>query len=230
MPLWEAMAAANQTDGLDPPLQFADVHASFGPKEILRGVTLTLREGEVLSLFGGNGAGKSTLLKVAAGLLRPTRGRILAGGREITGFRPHLVARAGVGYHPQGGRVFPSLTVGDNLDLAGADSGEPLFAELAPIQSRRAGLLSGGERQMLALEMLCRQGPRVLMLDEPSAGLAPPLIAGALRRLVEWIRRTGRSMLLVEQNVVEARAVSDRSLRLADGRVDDEARSGGCES
>jgi ABC-type branched-subunit amino acid transport system ATPase component len=205
------------------------VRAAYGKKEILHGVTFRILPGEVLGLLGGNGSGKTTILKVIAGLLCPKEGTVWLGEENITGLRPHEIQRRHIGYLPQGGRAFASLTVRENLALSSCAKGsnsdhtggceDSWFARLGNLKNRRAGLLSGGERQMLAIEMIVRQRPAVLLLDEPTAGLAPALAADALDRIAHLAKENRSAILLVEQNVAEARRVAHRCLVLAEGRV-----------
>ena len=212
-----------------PLLTLEDIWASYGKKEVLRGLTFSLSRGEIVALLGGNGSGKSTMLKVISGILRPAKGKVMLGRRDITGLLPHEVQRLGVGYLLQGGRVFPSLTVAENLAVArhgprpgpsvARSSPDVVFPALAALGRRRAGLLSGGERQMLAIQMALTRSPQLLLLDEPSAGLAPGLAVDLLQRIVSVAREGMLGVLLVEQNVQEAMKIVDRSFVLVEGRV-----------
>jgi ABC-type branched-subunit amino acid transport system ATPase component len=199
----------------------------YGEADVLSDVTLRLAEGEIVTVVGPNGAGKSTLLKAVMGLLPPRRGRILLGGAEIGGLRPDLVVRRGVGYVPQVENVFPSLTVRENLEMGawtarrdvGAGLGEVFrrFPVLEARQRQRTGTLSGGERQMVAIGMALMVTPRVLMLDEPSAGLAPAMVDVLFGKIRE-VNETGIAVLLVEQNAREALGLSSRGYVLVAGR------------
>jgi len=195
--------------------------------EILKGVGMAVAEGEMVALIGPNGAGKSTLLKTLAGLLRPRDGTIRFAGTEIAGLRPREVSRRGVAFVPQEANVFPSLTIRENLEIGGyLDHGhiaarmEGVFARM-PDLARRPGLparaLSGGQRQMLAMGMALMVAPRLLLLDEPSAGLSPAA-AEKLFETIMTIRKDGVTIVMVEQNALQALEVSDRAYILVDGR------------
>lgn len=214
----------------DPLLVLEDIHASYIKKEILRGVSFEVRVGEMLALFGGNGSGKSTTLKVIAGVLKPTKGRVLFKGRDITYATPRKRQELGIGYLLQGGRVFPNLTVRENLQIAHsharyqATGHRPLptlgaiFPELAARTNARAGLLSGGQRQMLAIELVLAQRPILALLDEPSAALSPQIGSQLLRQIQEK-SSDGEALLVVEQNAEATRNLSKRILNLADGKT-----------
>jgi branched-chain amino acid transport system ATP-binding protein len=213
-----------------PALRVIDLVAGYEPGvPIVRGVSLEAASGEIVALLGPNGAGKSTLVRAVAGLVRVESGRVLLDGEDVTGRATHTLARAGLGYVPQTENVFTKLTVEEHLALAASvarpagrrariDAMYDLFPDLAAWRRLRAGALSGGQRQMLALARALVPGPRVLLLDEPSAGLAPVLVDAVLGRLRD-ARRTGVTILLVEQNTRAALAVADRGCVLADGRA-----------
>lgn len=210
-----------------PLLEVVDVSASYRDVDILRGVSLRVEPGEVVALVGPNGAGKSTLLKVVVGLLAPRRGRVRLDGIDVAGEAPETLVRRGVGYVPQVANVFPSLTVRENLRLglrprrAGEAAEAEVLALFPVLRDRlglRAGALSGGERQMLALGRALALRPRLLLLDEPSAALAPRAAAAVFERLVE-INRRGVALLLVEQNARRALALAHRGYVLEQGRV-----------
>jgi len=211
-------------------LRVEDLHAGYGGKEVLRGVSLTLRAGEIVALIGPNGAGKSTLLKVIAGLVPPTRGSVWLGGREVTAWPPHRRVRHGLAYFLQGGEVFPSLTIRENLEVGAwtlpkserqkaMESVLALFPVLRENWHCRAGLLSGGQRQALALGMVLLKRPKVLLLDEPSAGLAPKLAQEILSKVRELNGHWGVTVLLVEQRVREALTLAHRAIVLANGHI-----------
>jgi len=211
-------------------LETRNVHAAYIKKEVLRGVTLSVGEGEIVALFGGNGAGKSTVLKVIAGLLHPVEGLVKLGGEDITRKEVLYRQQRGIAYLLQGGRVFPNLSVWENLELAARHSPKgrnkdndviagTFFPRIRDLAARRAGLLSGGERQMLAIEMVLCQSPKVALLDEPTGALAPTLATQILSRIRVFARENECGVLLVEQNIAEAKQVSDRSLHLRDGIV-----------
>lgn len=210
-----------------PLLRVDDIHAAYVKKKILHGVSLTVNQGEIVAILGGNGSGKSTLLKTIAGLLRPVRGRIAFRGRDITGASVHARQKDGIGYLLQGGRVFPNLSVQENFDIAikhrrngcqmNVTRVGSIFPPLAGRVADRAGLLSGGQRQMLAIEMVLAQEPEVVLLDEPTGALSHDLALGILHALRDHVLKTGCCVLLVEQNQVEARSVSSRCLQLVEG-------------
>ncbi|MFZ5926304.1 MAG: ABC transporter ATP-binding protein [Acidobacteriota bacterium] len=209
-------------------LRAEGIRAGYGKKEVLHGVDLEVKAGEIVVLAGANGAGKSTLLKVVAGLLKPIAGRVCFNGKDATHLLAHERSRLGIGYLLQGGEVFPSLTVRENLSIALGD-GSPdsqaldavlnLFPLLGAKLQRRAGLLSGGERQMLALGMVLVRRSGLLLLDEPTAALAPPQAAEALQKIADYSRRLGVGVVLVEQRLRRAATVADRVIILAAGQV-----------
>ncbi len=210
-------------------LEATGVTAGYVPDvDILRDLHLYVDEGELVSVVGPNGAGKSTLIKAIFGLVRIREGSIRLDGEEISGLAPHRIARRGMRYVPQLDNVFPSLTVEENLDLAvaGLEKEElrsrreavyELFSPLAPARGRQAGLLSGGQRQMLAMARALMPRPQVLLLDEPSAGLAPEYVTLVFEKIVE-IRNAGVTVLVVEQNARRSLALSDRGYVLELGR------------
>ena len=202
--------------------------AGYGAAPVLEGVSLAVREGELVAVLGANGAGKSTLMRALVGLHRPIEGSVFFNGREIAHADAHSIARSGLTLVPEGRQVFPELSVEDNLRLgaygkapltaARVDELFGLFPRLAALRARRAGLLSGGEQQMLALARGLAANPRVLILDEPSLGLAPAIVNelfGALARL----RAEGRTILLVDQMARMALALADRAYVLSSGKI-----------
>ncbi|MDZ5647505.1 ABC transporter ATP-binding protein [Nitrospirillum sp. BR 11752] len=213
-----------------PLLQLSDVHASYGPVHALRGVNVTVNEGEIVTLIGANGAGKSTLLMTLCGNPRPSQGQILFQDKSLVGLPPHLIAAQGIAQVPEGRRIFPRMTVLENLRL-GATLADPAhFAEdlatcygLFPIlekrQAQRAGTLSGGEQQMLAISRALMSRPRVLLLDEPSLGLAPLIIRQIFQVIEQLNRERGMTILLVEQNAYHALKLAHRAYVLASGEV-----------
>jgi ABC-type branched-subunit amino acid transport system ATPase component len=208
-------------------LAVEDLAVGYGDTDVLSDVTLHLGEGELVTVVGPNGAGKSTLLKAVMGLLPPRRGRIALGGADIGGLRPDLVVRRGVAYVPQVENVFPSLSVRENLEMGAWTARREIGTALAEVfrrfpiletrQRQRAGTLSGGERQMVAIGMALMVTPRVLMLDEPSAGLAPAMVDAVFGKVRE-VNQTGIAVLLVEQNAREALRLSSRGYVLVGGR------------
>ncbi len=200
----------------------------YGAAPVLEGVSLCVREGELVALLGANGAGKSTLMRTLVGLHRPTEGSVLFAGREIAHADAHSIARSGLTLVPEGRQVFPELSVGDNLRLgaygkvpmshAREDELFGLFPKLAPLRERRAGLLSGGEQQMLALARGLAADPRVLILDEPSLGLAPAIVNELFAALAR-LRAEGHTILLVDQMARMALALADRAYVLSSGKI-----------
>lgn len=210
-------------------LTLENVTASYGRLRVLHDVKMAVRSGEVVALLGANGAGKTTMLRAISGLIRPTAGRVLFDGDDVTGLPPHAIVRRGVVHVPEGRELFSRLTVRENLEV-GADArgrehrSESLalvhefFPVLADRAGQHAGSLSGGEQQMLAIGRALMSRPRLLMLDEPSLGLAP-LLVSALFKAVTQIRETGITILLVEQNAKQALQLSDRAYVLENGLV-----------
>jgi ABC-type branched-subunit amino acid transport system ATPase component len=209
-------------------LSVEGVSAGYEQMEILHEVSVEIRPGEIVTLIGPNGAGKSTLMKTVFGLLRPRRGSIRLEGQEIGGLAPSALVRRGLSYVPQVDNVFPSLTVEENLEMGAVvrsdDVGprlEEVLAVFPGLQAKRrhkAGGLSGGERQMVAMGRALMLDPRLLLLDEPSAGLSPVLVDTVFEK-IEAINRGGVAVLLVEQSAREALRRSHRGYVLAGGRV-----------
>lgn len=210
-------------------LRLEDVGAAYRGLKALHAVSLEVAPGEIVAVLGANGAGKSTLLKAIAGLM-PVTGRILFDGVAVGGWPAHRVARAGVNLVPEGRRLFPRLTVSDNLRLgAYSRRGEPdrfapldlvltLFPRLGERLAQRAETLSGGEQQMLAIGRGLMTKPRLLMLDEPSQGIAPRLVDDILAA-ISRIRALGVTIVLVEQRLAESLHIADRAYVLQSGRV-----------
>jgi ABC-type branched-subunit amino acid transport system ATPase component len=204
--------------GGDPLLVAEDLVAGYVPEvDILKGVSMAVREGEIATVVGPNGAGKSTLIRTVFGLLRPRRGRVLLGGKELTGLQPHDIARRGMSYVPQLDNVFPSLTVAENLELGSLERAQTreriaamyeLFPRLAERRGQAVGTMSGGERQLVAMARALMPEPRVLLLDEPSAGLAPAFVEATFEKVRE-INESGVTVVMVEQNARRALAMSD---------------------
>jgi branched-chain amino acid transport system ATP-binding protein len=211
-------------------LEVSDIHTYYGAIHALRGVSLSVDEGEVVTLIGSNGAGKSTTLKTISGLLRPRRGQILLRGRRIDRVEPHDIVRLGVSQAPEGRRIFPRLTVAENLEMGAftrrdraaiaRDRGRVfgLFPRLQERVHQRAGTLSGGEQQMLAIGRALMAAPVVLLLDEPSMGLAPVLVDTIFDAIRE-INQQGTTIVLVEQNAQLALSVARRGYVLQTGSV-----------
>jgi branched-chain amino acid transport system ATP-binding protein len=211
-------------------LQLTGVDVAYGDLPALIGINLVVEPGETLSVVGANGAGKTTLLRTVSGLLRPRRGEVRFEGERIDRLPCHRVVERGVVHVPEGRKVFPSLTVRENLELGSytraakarrADNLERVFALFPRLRERAAqaaGTLSGGEQQMLAIGRGLMSRPRLLMLDEPSLGLAPIVVAEIFRTIGE-INRAGTTVLLVEQNTRQALALSRRGYVLENGRI-----------
>ena len=211
-----------------PALRVLDLSAGYGGLPALNGVSLEVRRGEIVALVGANGAGKSTLLRAVAGLLQPAAGRIEHEGRRIDGCPAHEIVRSGIAYVPEGRHLFGRLTVLDNLLLGafthhdgreqGLDEVTALFPVLKDRAQQLAGTLSGGEQQMLAIARGLMSRPRLLLLDEPSLGIAPKLVVRIYEALAA-INRAGLTLLLVEQNVRAALACASRAYVLQTGRM-----------
>ena len=210
-----------------PILELRNVRASYGSIEVLHGVNLSVGRGEVVALLGPNGAGKSTMIKVVSGLLRPTSGQHIVGGRDVTGAAANALARAGLCTIPEGRGIFPNLTVRENLLMATysghklADIEESTYARFPRLSERRtqfAGTMSGGEQQMLSLARALATDPVILLLDELSMGLAP-LIVAELYQQVAAIAAEGVSVLVVEQFARTVLGVADQAVLLAHGKV-----------
>ena len=210
-------------------LTIEHIDAFYGDSHVLHGVSLSLKEGQVLALLGRNGAGKTTSISAIMGLVAPRNGTVSLFGETISGLPPEAISRTGVGLVPQGRRIFPSLTVKENLVIARQrESDDPkswnlqrifnLFPRLEERQQQLAGSLSGGEQQMLALGRALMGNPRVLLLDEPSEGLAP-LIVAEVGRTIALLKQEGQSIILVEQNSNLALSLADDVVILNTGRV-----------
>jgi branched-chain amino acid transport system ATP-binding protein len=211
----------------EPVLAVAGLHAGYGASEILRGVDLTVGEGEIVAILGSNGVGKSTFNRAVSGVVRPWRGSIRFAGAAIEHERPAVIVARGLIQVPEGRRVFPNMTVRENLDLGAYRRARArrkhnrervyaIFPRLAERERQRAGTLSGGEQQMLAVGRGLMAEPRLLILDEPSLGLSP-LLVEELFALIKSINTDGIAILLVEQNVVQSLEVAERAYILDNG-------------
>ena len=208
-------------------LTVSNIVAGYGETEILHGVSIAIEEGHIVTIIGPNGSGKSTLLKAIFGLVKPKEGQVLFQGKDITGHAPEMVVRRGLCYVPQSSNIFPSLSINENLEMGAfvrTDDFRPrleeiylLFPDLAGRRKDRAGTLSGGQRQMLALARALMLDPALLLLDEPSAGLAPNLVGSVFEKIM-GINRAGVAILLVEQNAKEALQLSSWGYVLASGQ------------
>jgi branched-chain amino acid transport system ATP-binding protein len=211
-------------------LEVKDLHTYYGNIHALKGIDITVDKGEVVTLIGANGAGKSTTLKTISGLLRPRQGSIRLRGDELTLYPPHAVAGMGVVHVPEGRRVFAQLTVTENLEMGAftrndkkgiredLDRMYALFPRLKERRAQVAGTLSGGEQQMLAMGRGLMAQPRILLLDEPSMGLAPVLV-DAIFDIIRQLHEQGTTILLVEQNARMALQVADRGYVLQSGEI-----------
>jgi branched-chain amino acid transport system ATP-binding protein len=206
-------------------LELNGVHAYYGRSHALYGVTLTAREGEVVSLLGRNGAGKSTTLKSIMGLVDVTAGDIAFDGRSLRGIPTHRISRLGIGFVPEDRRIFGDLTVLENLQVGRRDGSAwtvervfALFPKLAQLQRQRGGSLSGGEQQMLTIARTLMGSPRLLLLDEPSEGLAP-VVVRALADNIAALKREGLTIVLSEQNLKFARRLADRAYIIEKGEI-----------
>ncbi|MEP9377325.1 ABC transporter ATP-binding protein [Aquabacter sp. CN5-332] len=210
-------------------LQLSDVHAYYGDSHVLHGISFSLKEGSLLGLLGRNGAGKTTSMSTIMGFLSPKRGSIALNGEKISNCSPEAIARKGVCLVPQGRRIFRSLTVKENLQVA-AQRGEgksntwslsrvfDIFPRLKERQGQFAGSLSGGEQQMLAIGRALMGNPRVLLMDEPSEGLAPQIVAD-VGRTIAMLKAEGLSIVLVEQNIKMTLNLADHIVIINTGQV-----------
>ncbi len=211
-------------------LAVEDLRVAYGQIEAVKGVSFSVDAGQVVTLIGGNGAGKTTTLRTLSGLLRPVSGRVVFEGEDITSLPAHHIVRRGVAHSPEGRRIFPRLTVRENLELGAFIRRDPegvqadlarvleLFPVLGERSSQAAGTLSGGEQQMLAIGRALMSRPRLLMLDEPSMGLSPIMMQRILSTVRE-LKEQGTTILLVEQNAQAALSLADRGYVIETGRI-----------
>ena len=209
-------------------LELRDVHTAYGLSRVLFGVSLAIDAGECVCLLGRNGVGKTTTIRSVMGLTPPSAGRVVWKGRDIAGWPPYRVARAGIGFVPEDRRIFADLTVAENLDVAARGHREgsgwtiervyDVFPPLRELAGRRGGYLSGGEQQMLTIARTLMGSPELLLLDEPSEGLAP-LVVDHLADQILGLKRQGLTILLAEQNVSFSVALADRVYVLEKGRI-----------
>jgi branched-chain amino acid transport system ATP-binding protein len=215
-------------------LRLEGIHTSYGPIEALRGIHLQIEKGEIVSLIGSNGAGKSTCLMTISGILKPAAGRILLGDSDLSLLPPHKIVSLGISQAPEGRRIFPKLTVLENLEMGHfLERGDlkssfemvySLFPVLKERKTQSGGTLSGGEQQMLAIARALMSNPEILLLDEPSLGLAPIMVAKIFRTIHE-INSRGVTVLLVEQNARAALKLSHRGYVLENGVITLQGRS-----
>jgi branched-chain amino acid transport system ATP-binding protein len=220
-------------------LELQNVHTYYGNIHALKGISLTVNQGEIVTLIGSNGAGKSTTLRTISGLLSPRQGQVMLENKRIDHVPSHEIVRLGIAQSPEGRRIFPRLSVLENLELgayihdtrtdayrADLDRVLTLFPRLRERVSQKGGTLSGGEQQMLAIGRALMTRPRVLLLDEPSMGLAPVLVE-QIFRIIKEINEQGTTVLLVEQNALMALDIAHRGYVLQSGRIvlDDTARN-----
>lgn len=215
-------------------LNISNLHAAYGKVEVLHGISLDVPKGKVVTLIGSNGAGKTTTMRAISGMLKPKQGTVTLHGKDVTGLDSHKIARAGLAHSPEGRRVFATMSVTDNL-LLGAfprftrsrprgdiesdlQKAMELFPRLRERRHQLAGTLSGGEQQMLAMARAVMLNPEVILLDEPSMGLAPILVDEVFR-IIQRLKQEGRTMLLVEQFAAAALAVADYGYVLENGRI-----------
>ncbi|NPA93449.1 MAG: ABC transporter ATP-binding protein [Chloroflexi bacterium] len=211
-------------------LELHDVHSFYGNIEALKGISLTVEQGEIVTLIGANGAGKTTTLRTITGLVKPRQGEVLLEGEDLTKFKPHEIVYKGVSMVPEGRGIFARLTVAENLDLGAYIRNDKdgikedlervyeLFPRLKERRNQVAGTLSGGEQQMLAIGRALMARPRLLLLDEPSMGLAPVLVELIFDTIVD-INKQGTTILLVEQNALMALSIAHRGYVLRTGEI-----------
>ena len=210
-------------------LQLKSIHVSYGPIEVIHGVNAEVEEGEIVSILGSNGAGKTTILKTISGVLKPTSGKILFQGKDISGKDPSEIVSLGITHVPEGRHIFPNLTVKENLLLGSfarkkndvKSDLEEMFEYFPILKERKdqlAGTLSGGEQQILAIARGLMSRPKLILFDEPSLGLAPKIVTEVFS-IIESLREKGITVLLVEQNARKALKISNRGYILVTGNV-----------
>ena len=224
-----AAATVVSRSGVTPLLAVHDLDAAYGKVRVLDGVSLEVRPGEIVSIIGPNGAGKSTVLKSVMGILKPTRVEVVFDGEPITGLRTDLVVHRGIAYVPQGRIVFKAMSVVENLEMGAfivrdkthvrrtMERVFDFFPRLGERRKQKAGTMSGGEQQMLAMGRALMVEPRLVLMDEPSLGLAPQFVELVFAKLQE-LKANGMTLLLVEQNAVKSLSISDRGYVLELGR------------
>jgi branched-chain amino acid transport system ATP-binding protein len=213
---------------LTPLLEVEDIHTAYGTSRVLFGISLDIKPGECVCLLGRNGVGKTTTIRSIMGLTPPSQGRVRFKGKDITGFEPYRLARLGMGYVPEDRRIFAELTVWENLEVAArsanrtgrwsTDGVTDLFPKLGELRDRMGGVLSGGEQQMLTIARTLVGNPELLLLDEPSEGLAPVIVESLLAQ-VQRLKSEGLTILLAEQGVDFSLSLADRVYVLEKGAV-----------
>ncbi len=211
-------------------LELKEIHSYYGNIHALKGVSLTVEEGEIVTLIGANGAGKTTTLRSVSGLLHPKSGKVLFNGKDVTHMEAHLVHKEGIGMVPEGRGIFPRLTVLENLEMGaylvkdkaeiqrGVDRAFFLFPRLKERAAQKGGTLSGGEQQMLATARGLMSNPKILLMDEPSMGLAPVLV-DQIFDVIKELNSNGTTILLVEQNALMALSIAHRAYVLQTGSI-----------
>jgi len=214
----------------EPVLRVEDVHTFYGSIEALKGISLDVHDGEIVTLIGANGAGKSTTLRSINGLNHPRQGKIFFQGTDVTSMPPHQIVKRGISQSPEGRKLFPRMTVIENLEMGAFQRNDragiredmdrvfSLFPRLAERKTQKAGTMSGGEQQMLAIGRALMARPKLLLLDEPSMGLAP-IFVEKIFEIVREINQQGTPILLVEQNALMALDTADRGYVLETGRI-----------
>jgi branched-chain amino acid transport system ATP-binding protein len=220
----------SQSEAPAPVLEIDELHVYYGAIHALKGVSLDVREGEIVTLIGANGAGKSTTLRAINGINRPKQGTIRFQGRDITGAAPHSIVKGGISQSPEGRRLFPRMSVTENLEMGAFQRTDrenfaadmervfELFPRLRERKAQKAGTLSGGEQQMCAIARALMARPKLLLLDEPSMGLAPIFVERIFETVVE-VNKQGTPVLLVEQNALMALEVAQRGYVMETGRI-----------
>ncbi|MGB8645956.1 MAG: ABC transporter ATP-binding protein [Anaerolineae bacterium] len=213
-----------------PILELDNVHSYYGHIHALKGISLKVEKGEIVTLIGANGAGKTSTLRTISGLLRPREGAITLEGERIDGVAPHLIVTKGIGQSPEGRKIFPRLTVMENLEMGAYARSDRegikkdlewsfrLFPRLAERRTQLGGTLSGGEQQMLAMGRALMTHPRILLLDEPSMGLAPVLVE-TIFSIIQELNKAGTTILLVEQNAAKALSIAHRGYVIETGQI-----------
>ncbi len=211
-------------------LELHEIHSYYGNIHALKGVSLTVEQGEIVTLIGANGAGKTTTLRSISGLLHPRKGKVMLNGKDVTHMAPHIVHKEGIGLVPEGRGIFPRLTVLENLEMGaylvkdkaeiqrGIDHAFALFPRLKERSAQKGGTLSGGEQQMLATARGLMSSPSILLMDEPSMGLAPVLV-DQIFEVIKELNAKGTTILLVEQNALMALSIAHRAYVLQTGSI-----------